>query len=79
MKKTIHFYLVQLLPFLFFNHAKVQIAFGTAPDSTKPTGEGSGLGVSLSYDIVVTGHGRSINMYSTERDGAEFTIYLPII
>jgi signal transduction histidine kinase len=46
--------------------------------TTKPTGEGTGLGLSLSYDIVVKGHGGSINVESKEGEGSEFTITLPI-
>ncbi|HEY4323798.1 MAG TPA: two-component regulator propeller domain-containing protein [Mucilaginibacter sp.] len=45
--------------------------------TTKPTGEGTGLGLSLSYDIVVKGHGGSINIKSTEGEGSEFTVSLP--
>ena len=47
--------------------------------TTKPTGEGTGLGLSLSYDIIVKGHGGSIMVDSTESKGSEFTIYMPII
>ncbi|MGZ3929598.1 MAG: sensor histidine kinase, partial [Mucilaginibacter sp.] len=47
--------------------------------TTKPTGEGTGLGLSLSYDIVVKGHGGSIKIESTEKEGSEFTIQLPIV
>ncbi|MFC0514822.1 ATP-binding protein [Mucilaginibacter angelicae] len=47
--------------------------------TTKPTGEGTGLGLSLSYDIVVKGHSGSVKIESTEKEGAEFTIQLPIV
>jgi two-component system NtrC family sensor kinase len=46
--------------------------------TTKPTGEGTGLGLSLSYDIVAKGHGGSIAVESKEGEGCEFTITLPV-
>jgi len=46
--------------------------------TTKPTGEGTGLGLSLSYDIVVKGHGGKIDIESKEGEGSEFTIVLPV-
>jgi len=46
--------------------------------TTKPTGEGTGLGLSLTYDMVVKGHGGSIKVNSVEGEGAEFIIQLPI-
>ncbi|HVS94386.1 MAG TPA: ATP-binding protein [Mucilaginibacter sp.] len=46
--------------------------------TTKPTGEGTGLGLSLSYDIVVKGHGGKIIVESKEGEGSEFTVMLPI-
>ena len=47
--------------------------------TTKPTGEGTGLGLSLSYDIVVKANGGNLQINSTEGQGAEFIITLPII
>lgn len=47
--------------------------------TTKPTGEGTGLGLSLSYDIVVKGHGGTIAIDSKEGEGSEFTITLPSV
>jgi len=46
--------------------------------TTKPTGEGTGLGLSLSYDIVVKGHGGTFNIESKENKGSTFTISIPI-
>jgi len=46
--------------------------------TTKPTGEGTGLGLSLSYDIVVKGHRGSIEVDSKQDDFTEFIITLPI-
>ena len=43
--------------------------------TTKPTGQGTGLGLSLSYDIVKA-HGGSLNVESTEGEGTEFIIQL---
>jgi signal transduction histidine kinase/ligand-binding sensor domain-containing protein len=45
--------------------------------TTKPSGEGTGLGLSLSYDIVVKQHGGEIKVESKEGEGAEFIIIIP--
>jgi two-component system NtrC family sensor kinase len=44
--------------------------------TTKPAGQGTGLGLSLSYDIIKA-HGGEIKVNSTDGEGAEFIIYLP--
>lgn len=45
--------------------------------STKPTGQGTGLGLSLSYDIVKA-HGGELKVETKEGDGTVFTIQLPV-
>jgi signal transduction histidine kinase len=45
--------------------------------TTKPTGEGTGLGSSLSYDIVTKGHGGSINVSTSTNQGTVFSVQLP--
>lgn len=44
--------------------------------TTKPTGEGTGLGLSVSYGII-KGHGGNISVKSTPGKGAAFTLTLP--
>ena len=46
--------------------------------TTKPTGQGTGLGLSLSYDIIKA-HGSEIKVESKEGEGSEFVISLPAI
>ncbi len=45
--------------------------------TTKPTGQGTGLGLSLSYDIVKA-HGGEIKVETKENVGTEFKITLPV-
>ena len=45
--------------------------------STRPTGEGTGLGLPLARQIVVDGHGGALDLEPTEA-GAAFTIRLPL-
>ena len=44
--------------------------------TTKPTGEGTGLGLSLSYDIIKA-HGGEIRVETKEGEGTQFIIQLP--
>ena len=46
--------------------------------TTKPTGQGTGLGLSMSYDIITKGHGGEIKVKTKEGDGSEFIISLPV-
>ncbi len=46
--------------------------------TTKPTGEGTGLGLSLSYDIVVKEHNGKIAIDSKEGEYTAFTISIPL-
>jgi two-component system, NtrC family, sensor kinase len=46
--------------------------------TTKPTGEGTGLGLSMSYDIITKGHGGQLLVKTKEGEFAEFIIKLPV-
>jgi two-component system, NtrC family, sensor kinase len=45
--------------------------------TTKPPGEGTGLGLSMSYDIMTRQHGGSISVDSKVGEYSEFTVRLP--
>jgi two-component system NtrC family sensor kinase len=46
--------------------------------TTKPAGQGTGLGLSMSYDIVKQGHNGELKTETIENEGTVFTIILPI-
>ena len=46
--------------------------------TTKPVGKGTGLGMSISYQIVTEKHGGKIECFSTPEEGTEFLIHIPV-
>ena len=45
--------------------------------TTKPTGQGTGLGLSLAYDIVTNGHNGEIKIETKEGEGSKFIVIIP--
>jgi two-component system, NtrC family, sensor kinase len=46
--------------------------------TTKPIGQGTGMGLSISYQIVAEGHGGQLQCWSTPGQGTEFLIQIPL-
>jgi two-component system, NtrC family, sensor kinase len=46
--------------------------------TTKPAGQGTGLGLSMSYEIVTKGHGGELKVENNPDGGAKFTVVLPV-
>lgn len=46
--------------------------------TTKPSGKGTGMGMSISYQIIVEKHGGTLECFSTAETGTEFAIRIPI-
>ena len=47
--------------------------------TTKPTGQGTGLGLSLAYDIISKGHGGTLGLETIEGEGTTFVITLMLV
>ncbi len=46
--------------------------------TTKPIGKGTGMGLSISYQIIVEEHGGKLECFSTVNQGTEFVIQIPV-
>jgi signal transduction histidine kinase len=46
--------------------------------TTKPLGKGTGMGMSISYQIVTEKHGGKLECFSTPGEGTEFIIRIPL-
>ena len=46
-------------------------------DCHHSTGQGTGLGLSLSYDIIIKAHGGEIKVETKENEGSEFVVTIP--
>jgi len=46
--------------------------------TTKPVGKGTGMGMSISYQIITEKHGGKLECFSTPGEGTEFLIQIPI-
>ena len=72
-----HSFVIFLLIFSKEIFSQIQdVKFTLIAFTTKPTGEGTGLGFSLSYDIIKA-HGGKLRVETKEGDGSTFYIVLP--
>ncbi|BAY11779.1 trifunctional serine/threonine-protein kinase/ATP-binding protein/sensor histidine kinase [Calothrix sp. NIES-2098] len=46
--------------------------------TTKPVGSGTGMGMSITYQIITEKHGGKLNCFSTPNQGTEFLIQIPV-
>jgi two-component system NtrC family sensor kinase len=46
--------------------------------TTKPLGKGTGMGMSISYQIVTEKHGGQLECFSATGQGTEFIIWIPL-
>jgi signal transduction histidine kinase len=46
--------------------------------TTKPIGKGTGMGMSIGYQIIVEKHGGKLDCFSTIREGTELVIQIPV-
>ncbi|MDB4903696.1 MAG: hypothetical protein JWQ63_2977 [Mucilaginibacter sp.] len=70
--------LVTLSLLVFIASAQKKKSDASIAILNSPAVEGTGLGLSLTYDMLVKGHGGSIQVNSIEGNGAEFIVLLPI-
>ena len=57
---------------------KYQPFFTTIPIAIGTTGQGPGVGLSLSYDIITKGHGGELKVETKQGEGTVFIIALPV-
>ncbi|MEH2386759.1 MAG: ATP-binding protein, partial [Nostoc sp.] len=46
--------------------------------TTKPIGKGTGMGMAISYQIIIEKHGGKLDFFSTPGKGTEFVVQIPI-
>jgi signal transduction histidine kinase len=65
-----------LILILSFNVSFISVAQYNLPPAYEIKGQGTGLGLSLSYDIIKA-HGGEIRVVTKENEGSEFIVQLP--
>ena len=46
--------------------------------TTKPIGKGTGMGMAISYQIIIEKHGGKLECFSTLGEGTKFVIQIPV-